>query len=369
MNMAPPLNRRQFLTRTGAALAVLHGMEHFDPCCANAADAETAGKELFELRPVADGVYAAIAAPRYKVNCNAAVIMTNDGVVVVDSHSKPSAAVALYQEIQSITRQPVKRVINTHFHWDHWQGNQIYREAFPGLEIISSKRTRESLEGDAGNGGVPFIDKQIKALPDEIAKLQAEVARSVDAAQKARLESNLRQAEDYLEELKTFYPALPNRTFDETVALDFGGRQVELLLLGRGHTDGDVFIRLPKEKVVITGDALIDWMPFMNDAFPEDWVGTLDNLAKYDFDSIIPGHGGVAGRDQMAFFRGYLADLVDSVKKAHAAGGSLDEMKKTLPELLAGKYEKGMSKYPLGQYRDRIGGNIEIAYRKVIAGT
>jgi cyclase len=366
--MAPPLNRRQFLARTGAALAVMHGMDHFDPCCAQAADAETSGSELFELKPVADGVYAAIAAPRYKVNCNAAVIVTNDGVVVVDSHSKPSAAFALYQEIQSITRQPVKRVINTHFHWDHWQGNQAYKEAFPGLEIISTRKTLDNLQADAGNGGVPFIDRQIKALPGEIEKLKAEIAGAADAAKKARLESNLRQTEAYLEELKKFYPALPNRTFDSTVALDFGGRQVELLMLGRSHTDGDLFIRLPKEKVVITGDALIDWMPFMNDGFPEDWVTTLDALDKYEFDRIIPGHGEVAGRGNLAFFRGYMADLVDAVKKANAAGASLEEAKKTLPDQLAGKYEKGMSKYPLGQYRDRIGGNIEIAWRKVNGG-
>jgi hypothetical protein len=106
----------------------------------------------------------------------------------------------------------------------------------------------------------------------------------------------------------------------------------------------------------------------MNDGFPEDWVGTLDALDGYEFDRIIPGHGAVAGRGQLAFFRGYMADLVDAVKQAHAAGGSLEEMQKTLPDQLAGKYEKGMSKYPLGQYRDRIGGNIEIAYGKIIAG-
>src|ERR1043165_8442338 len=107
--MAPPMNRRQFVTG-GAALAALHALDHIDPCCVQAADAQTSGSELFELKPVADGVYAAIAAPRYKVNCNAAVIMTNDGVVVVDSHSKPSAAAALYKEIQSITKMPVRKI-------------------------------------------------------------------------------------------------------------------------------------------------------------------------------------------------------------------------------------------------------------------
>jgi len=69
-----------------------------------AADAKTEDKDLFELKPVADGVYAAIAAPRYKVNSNAAVILTDDGVIVVDSHSKPSAAYALYRQIQAITK-------------------------------------------------------------------------------------------------------------------------------------------------------------------------------------------------------------------------------------------------------------------------
>src|SRR5262245_34636763 len=92
--------RRQFLTRAAAAAAAIQAFEHLDVCCVLPADAQTANKELYELKQVADGVYAAIAAPRYNDNCNAAVTLTNDGVVVVDSHSKPSAAQALYQQIQ-----------------------------------------------------------------------------------------------------------------------------------------------------------------------------------------------------------------------------------------------------------------------------
>ena len=79
----------------------------------------------------------------------------------------------------------------------------------------------------------------------------------------------------------------------KSVTLDEGGREIQILLLGRGHTDGDVFIYLPKEKVVATGDALIDWMPFLNDGFPEDWVQTLAALEQLDFAQIIPGHGEV----------------------------------------------------------------------------
>jgi glyoxylase-like metal-dependent hydrolase (beta-lactamase superfamily II) len=123
--------RRQFLSRVGLAAAAVQPMDHLDLCCALAADATTTNTDLFEFQPVADGVYAAIAAPQYKVNSNAAVILTNDGVVVVDSHSKPSAAKALYTEIRGVTKNPVSKIINTHFHWDHWQGNEVYAAEFP----------------------------------------------------------------------------------------------------------------------------------------------------------------------------------------------------------------------------------------------
>jgi glyoxylase-like metal-dependent hydrolase (beta-lactamase superfamily II) len=126
---------------------------------------------------------------------------------------------------------------------------------------------------------------------------------------------------------------------------------------------------LPKEKVVATGDALIDWMPFLNDGYPEDWVQTLDALEQFDFTHVIPGHGEVVPKDHLPFFRGYLSDLVSAVKQAAADGAALEEMKSSIAERLAPSYERGMSKYPLGQYRDRIGLNVEMVYKKVIQKT
>ena len=145
-----------------------------------------------------------------------------------------------------------------------------------------------------------------------------------------------------------------------------GGREIQLHVLGRGHTDGDLYIYLPKEKVVVTGDALIDWMPFLNDGYPEEWVHTLDALERLDFTHIIPGHGEVVPKSHLAFFRGYLSDLIAGVKKAAGEGATLDEMKAKLPDQLAPKYERGMSKYPLGRFRDRIGLNIEMVHKKVV---
>jgi cyclase len=359
--------RRQFLTRVGLAAAAVQTMDHLDLCCALAADATTTNTDLFEFQPVADGVYAAIAAPQYKVNSNAAVILTNDGVVVVDSHSKPSAAKALYTEIRGVTKNPVSKIINTHFHWDHWQGNEVYAAEFPSLEIIASERTKENLtRPDAGVGGVPYIDKQLTALPKEIEQFKDEILKASSPEQKARLEANLQQAEAYLAELKHLKPTLPTRTVATTATLNEPGREIQLLLLGRGHTDGDVYVYLPKEKVVVTGDAVIEWMPFLSDGYPEEWVQTLSALETIDFTHMILGHGEVVSKAHLAFFKGYLTDLMASVKKAAADGGTLEEMQKTIPDQLAPRYEQRMSKYPLGRYRDRIGVNIETVYKKVV---
>src|SRR5262245_9787134 len=365
--MATLWTRRQVLTQVGIAAAAIHTLDPHELCCAPSAYAETADKDLFELKKVGDGVYAAIAATRYKVNCNAAVIVTDDGVVVVDSHSKPSAARAVYKEIQAVTNKPIKKIINTHFHWDHWQGNEVYAGANSGVEVVATERTRNNLSRpDSGNGGVSFIEKQISAVPKEIDQLKANIAKESNPETKARLESNLRQAEAYLQELKGLKPALPTRQVSSTVTLQERGREIQLHVLGRAHTDGDLFIYLPKEKVVVTGDALIDWMPFLNDGYPEEWVQTLTALEKLDFTHIVPGHGEVVTKDHLVFFRGYLVDLIAAVKKSAADGASLDDMKKAVGDQLAPKYERGMSKYPVGQYRDRVGLNVEMVYQKTV---
>lgn len=336
-------------------------------CCSLPADAKAVHTDLFDIQAVADGVYAAIAAPQYKINSNAAIILTNDGTVVVDSHSKPSAARALYHHIQGLSTQPVHKLINTHFHWDHWQGNQVYAKIFPQLSVITSERTQHNLiTPGVGVGGVAFITQQIETLPTEIAQLRDDIVRASSAEEKARLETHLQQAEAFLEELHGLDPILPTHTVAQSLTLNEGGRDIQLLLLGRAHTDGDLFIYLPKEKVIMTGDAVVDWMPFLGDGYPEEWIGTLDALEQLDFTHMIMGHGHVAPKSHVAFFRNYLRDLIAAVKQAAAAGATLVDMQTTVAEQLAPAYEAGMSKYPLGRYRDRIALTIEVVYHKVV---
>jgi glyoxylase-like metal-dependent hydrolase (beta-lactamase superfamily II) len=365
--MAQLWTRRQVLTQMGLAAAAVHTLDPHELCCTMAAHAQTASKELFELKKVGDGVYAAIAAARYKTNCNGAVIMTDDGVIVVDSHSKPSASRALYTQIQQLTKKPVIKVINTHFHFDHTQGNESYAALNPKVEIIATEQTKVNMTTPgAGLGGLPFVEAQIKAMPAEIDKLKTDIQKEPDAARKANLESSLQQAESYLQELKSMKLPLPTRTVTTTTTLKENGREIQLHVLGRGHTNGDLYIYMPKEKVIATGDALIDWMPFLNDAFPEDWVQTLAAVEKLDFTAIIPGHGEVRPKSHASFFRGYLAELIAAVKKASSDGATLAEMQTKIGDQLAAKYETAFSKYAVGRYRDRVGQNVEMVYKKVI---
>ena len=86
---------------------------------------------LFDLKKVADGIYGAIARPTAMLNCNAAVVVNRDHVLVVDTHSKPSAAKALIRQIRDeITDLPVRYVVDSHLHGDHAMGNEAYPEAF-----------------------------------------------------------------------------------------------------------------------------------------------------------------------------------------------------------------------------------------------
>ncbi len=279
-------------------------------CCAH--EGPGGGDARFDIKKVADGVHAAVAAPAYKVNCNTAIIESDDGVMVVDTHSKPSAAQVIVERLREMTKKPVRYVVNTHFHWDHWHGNEVYPAAYPNAEVVTNDITREAMV----RKGLKRIQDHVRTVPGEIATLKANLAKAAPA-ERAKLETDLKAAERYLVEVTALKPALPTIAFERTMKLYRRDREIHLLHLGRAHTEGDVFVYLPKEKVVITGDALIGWTPYMGDGYPEDWVGTLDRLAQLDFTHIIMGHGDVVGREWLRTFRALRARH----GRGRAAGG------------------------------------------------
>jgi len=315
--------------------------------------------DLFEIRPVAEGVYAAIAKPAYKVNCNAAIIFLDDSLLVVDTHSKPSAARGLIEQIRKMTDKPVKYVVNTHFHWDHYQGNQAYPSSWPaGVEIISSEATRASIE----QRGIPRVKHEIITMPQEIEKMKAALEKTSDAKQKDQITNNLTQAQDYLAELKSMQVTLPTLTFDRSLILHRKSRIVEILWLGRAHTDGDVFVYLPKEKVLVTGDALHGWTPYMGDSYPYDWIATLDSAEKLDFDQVIGGHGEVMkGKQKFELWKEYFGELLSQTAQTYAEGATEEQAEKRVSQALIAKYaDKFDPNFP-----QSVGSNVAKAYQVI----
>ena len=137
----------------------------------------------FTFTKVADDVYFAVGTGALTVFCNAAIIINANDVLVVDSHVSPAAAQALLDELKAITTKPVRYVVNTHFHFDHSSGNQIYG---PDVEIIGHQFTREMLTQGASLRGRGF-DRYIGSLPATISRLKAQRDTAKDTAAVTRL--------------------------------------------------------------------------------------------------------------------------------------------------------------------------------------
>src|SRR5262249_60288307 len=105
-------------------------------------------------------------------------------------------------------------------------------------------------------------------MPAEIEQLKADLAKASAPEEKEKLTKSLSEAEAYFAELKSMQVTLPTMTFDRSLILHRATRTVEILWLGRGHTDGDVWVFLPKEKILVCGDALLGCTPFFGDRFP-----------------------------------------------------------------------------------------------------
>ena len=202
------------------------------------------GDARFDWKKVADGVHVAVAAPAYKVNSNTAIIESDDGVLVVDTHSKPSAARVIVDTSAEITSTPVRYVVNTHFHWDHWHGNEVYPAAYPGAEIVTNQITREAMV----KKGLKRIQDHVRQVPAEIAKLEAELAAAAPARGSARARGAICAWPSRISGVRALKPALPTIAFEQTMKLYRRDREIHLLYLGRAHTEGDVFVYLPRRR-------------------------------------------------------------------------------------------------------------------------
>lgn len=341
------------------------------------AEAPGASGRLFDIQKVADGVFCALAHPQAITNCNAAIFVNSEDVLVVDAHSKPSAAAALITQIrEEITPKPVRYLVNTHFHWDHSQGDAAYRANGAKVEIIASEMTKQILARDGRNR----LKESLDGVPQILDGLQARLSKATAPADQRFYKEQIRLARAYQAEMRSYTPQLPDITFTDSHVIKDRAHDLHIEFHGRAHTAGDVVVFCPQKRAVATGDMIIGFLPNLADGYPRDWPRTITSTGSLGADWILPGHGAVQpDHSRMTQMRNYIEELTGVVEAAKKSGKPLAELQKSvtiqsLKTLKADGYAnyvdenlKRFSVYlgPRTALEDRLSANVEAIYRNL----
>jgi cyclase len=280
------------------------------------------GAHRFEK--IADGIYYATASGTMNVGANSPVIVAENDTIVIDSETSPAAGRALVQDIKAFTDKPVKFVIDSHYHYDHLFGNQVFGH---DVQVIGHDHTRVRLQANT----MEQYTFRNSINPARLETLRQRIAVEPDAQQKATLERQLQNTLAYIEQVKEVKQTPPNMTFASEMTVLRGARELRLIYLGRGHTDTDVVVFLPKERIVATGDLMESVISYMGDSYPEDWIVTLEKLKALDFDTVLPGHGvPFKGKGRISAFQDYLRDFVAQAKRLKAQGLTAEQAAKMI---------------------------------------
>ena len=266
-----------------------------------AAHADTVNTRALTTSQLAPGVYT-IRHPDPTDDFpdgNTTVIVGERSVLVIDTGYLPSTARADIERIRGWTGKPVRYVLNTHWHNDHNGGNHVYLQAFPGADVIAHHETKAMMDARIRSYVTRFV-----AEDSVFAKQRADYRRSADtgldekgsaltSAQREVAAHSLRLAQRAVAEFRSYVYQSPTLTFDSKITLDLGGREVELMFLGRGNTGGDVVAYLPKERILVAGDLIDHPVPYAFGGYPSEWLKTLRRIEALDIDTIVPGHGEV----------------------------------------------------------------------------
>ena len=280
---------------------------------------------------VAPGVHLFQTAPYGDVGLdgNSVVIISEDGVLVFDSNGTPAAAEAVLAEIRKLTDQPIRYLVHSHWHWDHWYGAEVYRRAFPGLQVISHQRTRALMAGPAIAFNQPGLDSDLPAHLAEVERgLAAARSKGRPAEEVRSLEEHLATDRKFLDQKRAVKHTLATITFTDSLTLHLGSRTVKVLHHDRAITPGDAFLYLPAERLLVTGDLLINPITFALFCYPDGWMRTLDHLASLDAAVLIPGHGAPM-RDRVILdaTRSLLRREHQLAREARARGRTVDQAK------------------------------------------
>jgi glyoxylase-like metal-dependent hydrolase (beta-lactamase superfamily II) len=235
---------------------------------------------------VGDGVY----RRRWRsLDLNVGAVLGGDQVLLVDTRSCQLEAEELRRELRALTALPCRQVVNTHAHFDHCLGNAAFRPA----AIWGHRRCAEVLRTE----GEQVRASAMRWLPEAAGRL-------------AELEI-----------------VAPDQLVAERAAIDLGGRRVELVHPGRGHTDNDLVVLVPDAGVAFAGDLVEQGAPpSFGDAWPLEWPATLDRLLEAAVPVVVPGHGDVVDpgfvrgqRDQLGAMAALCLRVVEGRLRADEA--------------------------------------------------
>jgi len=254
-----------------------------------ASTGDTAEKTI-SFDEIGEGLYAFTA----EGDPNSGIIVGDDGVMVVDAQATPVMALEVIERVRKVTDKPIKYVLLSHYHAVRVLGASAYKDA----EIISSDATRDMIvergqqDKDSEIGRFPRLFRAVESIPGL---------------------------------------TWPTITFAQQMSIWLGKREVRIMHLGRGHTAGDVVAYVPDANVVFSGD-LVEYRSacYCGDAHLTDWPQTLDRLAAFKANALVPGRGAAlttAERVQAGIdgTRDFLTTLYGSARDSVAKGLTLKE--------------------------------------------
>ncbi|MGA7816252.1 MBL fold metallo-hydrolase [Caballeronia sp.] len=240
---------------------------------------------------------------------NTGIVIGDDAVLVADTQATPVMAQDVIRRIREVTDKPIKYVLLTHYHAVRVLGASAYK----AQEIIASQDTYDLI-----------VERGEQDMKSEIERFP----RLFNAVESV--------------------PGLtwPTLTFKGEMTLWLGKLEVKIMQLGRGHTKGDTVLWLPQDKVMLSGD-LVEYgaTPYCGDAYYRDWPATLDALAAFNPEKLVPGRGAALKTPQqvaegIAGTRAFVSELYNQVKLGTAAGKDLNEIYKLTYAALQPKFGK-----------------------------
>jgi glyoxylase-like metal-dependent hydrolase (beta-lactamase superfamily II) len=290
--------------------------------------------ELTLTRDVlADGVYlfrAPEALDRWTAT-NVVVIINQDDVTVFDSFTRPVTARMAIAEIRALTTKPVRTLINSHWHMDHWSGNDEFKKAFPGIQIIATAETR----GYMTRMGSEFLIDGTRAGLKRSREALATAIKSGRLGDGKALTDDLRREQEreidetsrFVDEVIEIPRVLPDVAFRDELTFWRGGREFRLFSM-TGDATGSAVLYLPVEKILVTGDVLVSPPdgrgppPWTTNSYAiAPWLASLRRLETFDADVIVPGQGpAMKDKTYLRLTVQLFAGVVDGVQRALERG-------------------------------------------------